>query len=268
MARYFTSDWHLNSSNIIKYAGRPFKSAEKMAEAYVRSCNQQAKDPNDTVIHVGDFFLKGFDRHDDKTGHDKSLGFSAKHYLDQIIAQVALIEGNHDSSNIGHTLCKQMIIDLGPFKSTSISHYPSFEQGTWTLRGKDEEHLHIHLCGHVHDKWKWRLDRERFVLNINVGVDAWRQQIVSEKKLIGFISSLLHSEELKAALWPEAAKLAKGMVSKWDDSLSIPLEGDWTREEQSLPDSSSSRRQDRKSVRIDPKTYSGLERHCVSIWRP
>lgn len=231
--RYYTSDWHLNSSNIISYAGRPFKSAEKMAEAYVRSCNQQAKSRHDQVIHVGDFFLKGFDRHDSKSGADKSLGLPAKHYLDQITAQMILIEGNHDQSNVGHTLCKQMILDLGPFKCTSISHYPSTDKGTWTLRGKDKEHLHIHLCGHVHEKWKWKLDLEKLVLNINVGVDKWRYQIVSEKKLIGFISSLLHSQEFNAKLYSEEAKIAEACA-----------------------------------IKLGPKIYDDLERQCVSIWRP
>jgi len=266
MARYFTSDWHLNSSNIIKYAGRPFKTSEKMAEAYVRSCNQQAKDPNDTVIHVGDFFLKGFDRHDENAGHDKSLGFSAKHYLDQIAAQMVLVEGNHDASNVGHTLCKQMIIDLGPFKSTSISHYPSFEKGTWTLKGRDLEHLHIHLCGHVHDKWKWKIDHERFVLNINVGVDAWKQQIVAEKKLIGFISSLLHSDEFKAALRPEPAELSAGMAApKWDDGLTDGSKDAWVEVGLSKRSDSSKRRREARH----PQGFGdGTERHIVSIWRP
>ena len=226
MARFWTSDFHLNSTAIIQYAGRPFKSGEKMAEAYIRSCNQQARDPSDMIIHVGDFFLRGKDRHG--IG-DEGLGVSAKEYLSRINAQVFLIEGNHDGSNIGHTHAKQMILDLGPFKCTSVSHYPSTDKGTWTLRGKDKEHLHIHLCGHVHEKWKWKLDLDKLVLNINVGVDQWKHQIVSEKKLIGFISSLLHSQELRAQLWPEAAKLASSMAPRlprgWDDD---PAEMTWT----------------------------------------
>lgn len=226
MARFWTSDFHLNSTAIIQYAGRPFKSGEKMAEAYIRSCNQQAKDPSDMIIHVGDFFLRGKDRHG--IG-DEGLGVSAKEYLSRINAQVFLIEGNHDGSNIGHTHAKQMILDLGPFKNTSVSHYPSTDKGTWTLRGKDKEHLHVHLCGHVHEKWRWKLDLEKLVLNINVGVDQWKHQIVSEKKLIGFISSLLHSQELRAQLWPEAAKLASSMAPRlprgWDDD---PAEMTWT----------------------------------------
>lgn len=225
--RYFTSDFHIGSEAIIKYASRPFKSGLKMAEAYARSCNQQAKDRRDLIIHVGDFFLRGNDKHGLEC--DRNCGISAKEYLSKINAQVFLIEGNHDSNNVGHTHAKQLIIDLGPFKCTSVSHYPSTDKGTWTLRGKDKEHLHIHLCGHVHEKWKWKLDLEKLVLNINVGVDQWRHQIVSEKKLIGFISSLLASQELKSQLWPEAAKLAKTlepkMASKWDDD---PAEEIWT----------------------------------------
>ena len=217
MKKFFSADFHLNSTAIIQYAKRPFKSGEKMAEAYIRSCNQQARDPSDMIVHVGDFFLKGADRHG--IG-DESLGVSAKEYLSKINAQVFLIEGNHDSNNVGHTHAKQLILDLGPYKCTSVSHYPSTDKGTWTLRGKDKEHLHIHLCGHVHEKWKWKLDLEKLVLNINVGVDQWKHQIVSEKKLIGYISSLLHSQELKDQLYPEAAALAKSIAPRlpkiWD----------------------------------------------------
>ena len=226
MSRFFSSDFHLNSTAIIQYAKRPFKSGEKMAEAYIRSCNQQARDPSDMIVHVGDFFLKGADRHG--VG-DEGLGVSAKEYLSKINAQVFLIEGNHDSNNVGHTHAKQLILDLGPYKCTSVSHYPSTDKGTWTLRGKDKEHLHIHLCGHVHKKWKWKLDLEKLVLNINVGVDQWKHQIVSEKKLIGYIMKLMASQEFKDTLYPEAAKHSNSMIpnspSGWDDG--DPAEEVW-----------------------------------------
>lgn len=226
MARFFSADFHLNSTAIIQYAGRPFKTGMKMAEAYIRSCNQQARDPSDMIIHVGDFYLRGSDRHG--VG-DEGLKIPAKEWLSKITAQVLLIEGNHDGSNVGHTHAKQMILDLGPFKNTSVSHYPSTDKGTWTLRGKDKEHLHIHLCGHVHEKWKWKLDLEKLVLNINVGVDQWKHQIVSEKKLIGYIMKLMASQEFKDTLYPEAAKLASSMIpnppSGWDDG--DPAEEVW-----------------------------------------
>ena len=226
MKKFFSADFHLNSTAILQYAGRPFKTGEKMAEAYIRSCNQQARDPSDMIVHVGDFFLKGADRHG--VG-DEGLGVSAKEYLSKINAQVFLIEGNHDSNNVGHTHAKQLILDLGPYKCTSVSHYPSTDKGTWTLRGKDKEHLHIHLCGHVHEKWKWKLDLEKLVLNINVGVDQWKHQIVSEKKLIGYIMKLMASQEFKDTLYHEAAKPANSMIpnplSGWDDG--DPAEEVW-----------------------------------------
>lgn len=219
MSRFFSSDFHFNSTAIIKYAGRPFKTGEKMAEAYIRSCNQRARDPSDMIIHVGDFFLKGADHHG--LG-DEGLRVSAKEYLSKINAQVFLIEGNHDSNNIGHTHAKQLILDLGPYKCTSVSHYPSTDKGTWTLKGKDKEHLHIHLCGHVHEAWKWKLDLEKLVLNINVGVDQWKHQIVPEKKLIGYIMSLMASQEFKDTLYPENAKIAKSL-----NGLHAPQLGTW-----------------------------------------
>lgn len=226
MKKFFSADFHLNSTAILQYAKRPFKTGEKMAEAYIRSCNQQARDPSDMIVHVGDFFLKGADRHG--VG-DEGLGVSAKEYLSKINAQVFLIEGNHDSNNVGHTHAKQLILDLGPYKCTSVSHYPSTDKGTWTLRGKDKEHLHIHLCGHVHEKWKWKLDLEKLVLNINVGVDQWKHQIVSEKKLIGYIMKLMASQEFKDTLYPEAAKHSRSMIpnslSGWDDG--DPAEEVW-----------------------------------------
>ena len=226
MKKFFSADFHLNSTAILQYAKRPFKSGEKMAEAYIRSCNQQARDPSDMIVHVGDFFLKGADRHG--VG-DEGLGVSAKEYLSRINAQVFLIEGNHDSNNVGHTHAKQLILDLGPYKCTSVSHYPSTDKGTWTLRGKDKEHLHIHLCGHVHEKWKWKLDLEKLVLNINVGVDQWKHQIVSEKKLIGYIMKLMASQEFKNTLYPGAAKHSNSMIPNsskgWDDG--DPAEEVW-----------------------------------------
>jgi hypothetical protein len=90
------------------------------------------------------------------------------------------------------------------------------------LKGKDKEHLHIHLCGHVHEAWKWKLDLEKLVLNINVGVDQWKHQIVPEKKLIGYIMRLMASQEFKDTLYPEKAKIAKSL-----NGLHAPQLGTW-----------------------------------------
>ena len=47
------------------------------------------------------------------------------------------------------------------------------------------------LCGHVHSKWKHCLDVTSNVLNINVGVDVWKYNIVSEDALVRYVDSIL-----------------------------------------------------------------------------
>jgi calcineurin-like phosphoesterase family protein len=82
-----------------------------------------------------------------------------------------------------------MRIHLGKrFPCVSVSHYPSTDShsfGQW-LPGD------IHICGHVHKKWKHFLDVKNKVLNINVGVDVWNFQIISEDELIKYIDKILH----------------------------------------------------------------------------
>lgn len=97
------------------------------------------------------------------------------------------LKGNHDISNRVKSLAISMRTALGKrYPNVSVSHYPSYDvhaKGHW-LNGD------IHLCGHVHSKWKHCLDLTGNVLNINVGVDVWGYRIVSEEKLIEYIDSL------------------------------------------------------------------------------
>jgi calcineurin-like phosphoesterase family protein len=86
-----------------------------------------------------------------------------------------------------------MRIHLGKrFPDVSVSHYPSTDQhsiGHWQPGD-------IHLCGHVHGKWKHLLDIKHQVLNINVGVDVWNFQIVSEDEIIKYIDKILKTGNL------------------------------------------------------------------------
>ena len=67
MARFWTSDLHLNHANIILYCNRPFKSSKRMDEVLINNINMRAKE-NDVLIHLGDFMCYGKDRelHNDK----------------------------------------------------------------------------------------------------------------------------------------------------------------------------------------------------------
>ena len=87
---FFTSDWHLNDELILKVCKRPFKSAKRMSDVYIKQANQRAKLKSDTIIHVGDFIQRGLDR---GTGVREDQ-ISAKDALSQITANVVLLEGH------------------------------------------------------------------------------------------------------------------------------------------------------------------------------
>jgi calcineurin-like phosphoesterase family protein len=187
MKRFFTADWHLGSQllldkKVMKEDVRPFKSVEKMDAAILRSAHQRAK-YDDTIIHVGDLACYGKDR-----GH-AGLEIKPFEIISKIPATFVNIRGNHDLHNSVKSVCDSMRIHLGKrFPCVSVSHYPSTDPhsfGQW-LPGD------IHICGHVHKKWKHFLDVKNKVLNINVGVDVWNFQIISEDELIKYIDKILH----------------------------------------------------------------------------
>lgn len=179
--RFFTADFHLSMRDILRFENRPFKSIEKMDAALLRSCTQRAK-ADDTIIHIGDLYSYGFDR-----GNEGSRVKPAD-VIKNIPAQFINIRGNHDMSNRVKSLCESMTIRLGKrYPDVVVGHYPSYDDRArqYARRGW------ICLCGHVHSKWKHCLDLDRQILNLNMGVDVWRYQIVSEDELIAYIGQVL-----------------------------------------------------------------------------
>jgi len=188
MKTFFTSDLHLQSSQspgIIDWAHRPFKSVEKHDAALIRGINERVK-PDDILIHVGDFLNYGKNR-GIETGRNKP-----DFYVSQIHAPIIFLEGNHDANNhvrvIGRTLTRKIgryIVSVGHFPSYD-SRWEQVETPTYT-----DGHLwfHIHLCGHVHDAWKFKFTPP--VLNINVGTDVWNYRPVSEAELDAYITKTL-----------------------------------------------------------------------------
>ena len=181
----------LVDKNIMQDAVRPFKTVEKMNAAFIRSCNSRGKiytDKNgavidrDTIIHLGDFACWKSDR-----GH-AGLEVNPQSWISQIGPQFINLRGNHDDRNKVKSVCDSMRTTLGRrFTAVSMSHYPSFDpraKGQF-LKGD------IHLCGHVHGKWKYKIDYTNSVLNVNVGVDVWNYQIVSEDELIAYLNKIL-----------------------------------------------------------------------------
>ena len=164
---FFTSDWHLNDELILKVCKRPFKNAARMTEVIVQRANQRAKLKTDNIIHVGDFIQRGLDR---GTG-DKATQVTAKEVLAGLLANVILIEGNHDENNRCHTVGRALLRKVGKFDCV-VQHMPSTSPTEKYVIGRQELTL-INICGHVHDKWAFQYDKAKNVLNVNVGIDIY-----------------------------------------------------------------------------------------------
>lgn len=183
--RFWTSDFHLGMDAILKWENRPFRDVREMDAAYLRACMDRAG-RGDLIVHLGDLACFNSDSH----GGEKSsgIGMRADVFLSGLDAQFVNVRGNHDVSNRVFSACESMRTALGSrYPDVSASHFPSYD---------DRSRLHwlngdVHLCGHVHGKWKHCFDTTNRVMNVNVGVDAWQHRLVSDEELIAYIDRLL-----------------------------------------------------------------------------
>ena len=190
MSRYFTSDWHINSTNILKYANRPYKSWQSAAINLIEQCNVVAS-KSDCVFHVGDLIMLSNDRHDIIEDVLDTNAYTLKDIKQQITANFITIEGNHDSGHNCDTDAKSLILDLNQnYRNVSVSHYPSYHDhfmlpndNCWMWFEVVKSYVHIHLCGHVHDKWKYYYDNKANILNYNVGVDCHNYKPVRDAEI-------------------------------------------------------------------------------------
>ena len=181
--RFFTADFHLGMSEVIKYENRPFETVEQMNDAFMRSCEVDACE-DDTIIHVGDLYSFRRDR------GQESMRLKPHEYLRRIKATFVNVRGNHDVNNKVKSVCDSMRTFLGRrYRSVSVSHYPTYDR---RCAGHFEEGQ-IHLCGHVHSGWRHCIDIDRKCLNVNVGVDVWGYRIVPEEELIIYLDRLFRT---------------------------------------------------------------------------
>lgn len=173
MARkYWTSDFHISMNEILIYENRPFNNIDTMNNSFLDMCNTLNID--DTIIHVGDLYCYNQNK--------KPFEF-----LESIKPKFINIRGNHDLNNKVKSTCESMHCYLNKrYPYISVSHYPTYDQKI----SRDCLTAPIHLCGHVHSKWKHCLDLDHNILNINVGVDVWNYKLVSEEDLIVYLNQL------------------------------------------------------------------------------
>lgn len=149
MSVYFTADTHFGHSNIIKLAGRPYRSLAEMDEALTENWNAVVG-PEDRVYHLGDFCFKG--------------SKVAERYLSRLNGEIVLIQGNHDTENTAKLERWSGVHDILEVKLDGrrlcLCHYPMLE---WPGVFKGAIHLH----GHTHARIPPVSAR------IDVGVDVW-----------------------------------------------------------------------------------------------
>src|SRR5574344_1137749 len=84
---FVTSDTHFSHTNIIKYCNRPFANAAEMNETLIKRWNS-CVNPNDVVIHCGDFAL------------DPSSDMDT--IVPRLNGRIVLILGNHDHKTVAY----------------------------------------------------------------------------------------------------------------------------------------------------------------------
>ena len=158
MKIYFTSDFHLNHFNIIKYTNRPFKSLEEMNSIIISNFNKRVKE-DDMVFFLGDFIFR--------SGTKRGEGEKDKpeYFIKQLKCKnIVFIQGNHDKNNSLKTVIQKVVIKHGG-KRICLVHNPEF----------CDINYDFNIVGHVHDKWKFKrfVKGETFTDCCNVGIEQW-----------------------------------------------------------------------------------------------
>lgn len=170
---YFTSDFHISHTNIIKFCSRPYTDVQDMNKQLIDNWNNTVKSEDD-IYNLGDF----------------TFGNNVDYYLSLLNGNIINIRGNHDRNKFCKSWIQRMDFEYGGYKFL-LNHRPVFTQGTNDPYKDSERHADINLdeydyilCGHIHEKWKVNQK------NINVGVDVWDYKPVSIDTIIELIKTL------------------------------------------------------------------------------
>jgi len=179
---WFTSDTHFFHSNIIKYCGRPYNNFDEMNNSIIKKWNERIK-PEDTVYFLGDFNFKS------GSGRGEGEPIKVQEIIRKLNGHIIFIKGNHDGDSNGiKSPIKAMVIELGGME-IFCTHDPADSNNAFKLN----------LCGHVHEKWKSRIDVKhgmRTVI-INCGVDVWDFYPVSLEEILDEYNYVLKNKGLK-----------------------------------------------------------------------
>ncbi len=167
MKTWFTSDYHFNHENIIRYCHRPFKTVEQMNETIIHNHNERVK-PEDTVFDLGDFLFRN------SPGGKKGEGLpdKAETFLARLNGRRVCIKGNHDRNNSLKTIIEKVIVRYGGMQICMV-HNPAHA----------DPRFEMNFVGHIHNQWKFKKLSEKSFM-VNVGVDVWNFRPVSFEEII------------------------------------------------------------------------------------
>lgn len=168
---WFTSDWHVNHLNIIKYCNRPFQNIEEMNDILMKNYNKVVGE-NDIVYFLGDMFFG-------------SKEYAKSYMLRLNIGVKILIKGNHDQwsnefyRSVGfNDVHKKLEISYNDQRFL-LHHYPLYDRKIpvdWLSEDRPAHKTMKQLCGHVHNAWKFKDD----IYNIGVDVHNFKPVEMTE----------------------------------------------------------------------------------------
>lgn len=149
---WFSSDFHLNHGNIIKYSHRPFSSVEDMNKTIIDNCNAVIKS-NDTFYFLGDWAFTNNGRIS-----------SAIEFAEQInCKKIHFILGNHDHAvrrNKEQLVKDRIFLSVQDFLELDVSGYTEatskivlchYALRVWNKSHYGTYHLYAHSHGSLAD---------------------------------------------------------------------------------------------------------------------
>jgi len=167
MAIYFTADLHLHHTNIIRYAHRnpPFRNIAEMDRGLIKRWNSVVT-RHDTVYYLGDFCFA-------RKSNISDAMCIYSHAMRMVRGRAVFLRGNHDNGlqHANYFICCR-IDGMKVF----MRHWPPWEHPRRFPHSFNiASDVDLILCGHVHDKWKYRVYSvgQRRIPVINIGTDVW-----------------------------------------------------------------------------------------------
>lgn len=203
---YFTSDWHIGHTNVIKFDNRPFKDVDEMAKVLIKNFNMLVPTHGITYF-LGDMGL--------------CANGLLKTVIDQLHGTKILVRGNHDGKmdamyEVGFDMVTEKAqITIGD-SIVTMTHCPLkglFREDTTGMSGADgtdnwhgewkhknrfsiEDFGQFHLHGHIHSPNKGKSQR---ILGrqMDIGVTANKYKPVPIADIISWINKTKEEENKK-----------------------------------------------------------------------